>query len=129
MFKRFKEWLKKKHIIHEIYKRPFFHERELWFAFLGINVGFEQDGKGDEFLRPIVIIRKFNNEIFWGIPTTSKPKQGKYYFTFTYNRDDSTTAILSQLRLIDSKRLKYKIGHINTNDFLELKKRIISLLK
>ncbi len=38
-------------------------------------------------------------------------------------------ANLSQLRLIDSKRLKYQIGMISEKDFHELKKRVITLIK
>ena len=81
------------------------------------------------FLRPVVIVKKFNNEICWGIPTTKKTKKGKHYFSFEYKEDEFTTAILSQLRLIDSKRLDYKIGTMKEDDFVEIKKRLISFLK
>ena len=130
MSKNFQEWHTQKNDLHENNIRVFFHEREVWFTSLGANIGFEQDGKGKEFLRPIIIVKKFNNEILWMVPTTKRNKKGKYYFTFSYNEEDEhTTAIISQLRLIDSKRLKYKIGIINEEDFVEMKKRIISLLK
>jgi hypothetical protein len=36
---------------------------------------------------------------------------------------------LSQLRLIDSKRLDYKIGSMKEDDFAEMKKRLIAFLK
>jgi len=45
--------------------RPFFHGREIWFCAIGANIRFEQDGSGTEFLRPVVIIKKFNKEVFW----------------------------------------------------------------
>ncbi len=98
-------------------KRPFFHEREIWFCHLGVNVGFEQNGLGDDFLRPIIIFRKFNNEIFWGIPLTKKSKNTKYYFTFSFSKRGENTAILSQIRLIDARRLSYHIGEISEIDF------------
>jgi len=87
--------------------RVFFHRREVWFASLGINIGFEQDGKGDKFLRPIIVLKKFNNEVLWAIPTTTKNKNGPY-FRFDQGNNDFVTAIISQLRLMDSKRLEYK---------------------
>lgn len=68
MFKDFLSWHRKKEKIHNDFPRPFFHEREIWFCYLGANVGFEQDGQGIDFQRPVVIIRKFNNEICWIIP-------------------------------------------------------------
>ncbi|NDB58407.1 hypothetical protein EB001_08170 [bacterium] len=74
------------------------------------------------------ILKKFNNETLWGITLTSKKKIGEYYFTFEHDSGRESTANLSQLRLIDSKRLKYQIGTISENDFVELKKRIINLI-
>jgi mRNA interferase MazF len=129
MQKDFDSWNEKKKIINYEKVGPFFHQREVWWVNLGLNVGFEQDGKGGDCLRPVVIIKKFNNELCWGIPTTRKNKSGKYYFHFAYKQGEYTTAILSQLRLIDSKRLNYKLGVMVEEDFLEMKKRLISFLK
>jgi len=128
MEKDFKKWHKDKEIIHNERPRLFFHEREIWFCRLGVNVGFEQDGFGDDFLRPTIIFRKFNNEIFWGIPLTKKEKDKKYYFAFSFPERGKNTAILSQIRLIDAKRLAYHIGEISKEDFEVLKNKFKALL-
>ncbi len=128
MKKDFKKWHRQKSDINDNRARLHFHKRDVWFTNVGVNIGFEQDGKGKEFLRPIVILNKFNNETLWGITLTSKKKIGEYYFTFEHDSGRESTANLSQLRLIDSKRLKYQIGTISENDFVELKKRIINLI-
>lgn len=109
-------------------KRPFFHEREIWYAILGLNVGFEQDGRGSEFLRPIVIIRKFNNEVFWGVPLTHTIKQSPYYYPFSFTNKIESSAILSQIRLIDAKRLSHQIGSMNEVNFLSLTKKLKALI-
>lgn len=127
--KDFKEWHNEKVDLHEHKNRAFFHEREVWFASLGANIGFEQDGKHEKFLRPVIILKKFNNEVCWVIPTTRKDKKGKYYFKFEYKENEFTSVILSQLRLIDSKRLDYKIGNMKECDFIEMKKRLITFLE
>lgn len=127
MKKDFLKWNNKKEFLHNDKERPFFHEGEVWFCSLGINVGFEQDGKGESFLRPIIIIKKFNQESFWSLPLTKHQKKGKYYFSFNLN-DKISTAILSQIKLTDGKRLNYKIGNISRNDFIEIKKRLRQLL-
>lgn len=132
MKKDFQKWHTKKSEISEIKKSPFFHEREIWFCYLGANVGFEQDG-GEEFLRPVIVFRKFNNEIFWAIPLTkSKKKLSKkteqYYFPFSFLPEITSLAILSQIRLVDAKRLSRHIGTINEDDFGELKKKLKALL-
>lgn len=108
--------------------RPGFHEREIWYCHLGENVGFEQDGKGDDFLRPVIILRKFNNEIFWAIPLTSVIKKSKYYFAITLEDGKKSSAILSQIRLIDAKRLSYKIDNVDSVEFEELKKKLKDLI-
>ena len=128
MKRDFKKWHKKKNDLDQNEVRVNFHERDVWFGSIGANIGFEWDGKGEEFLRPIVILKKFNNETFWGIPLTTKVKDNQYYFIFEHN-DRKSAANLSQLRLIDAKRLKYQIGSISEKDFMELKKRIISLIQ
>jgi hypothetical protein len=128
MKKDFQTWHARKSDLHENKVRLHFHERDVWFTSVGANIGYEQDGKGEEFLRPIVVFKKFNNETLWGIFLTKKKKTGKYYFDFEYKENETSTANLSQLRLIDSKRLKYQIGTILEKDFAELKKRVIALI-
>ncbi|MBU2579013.1 type II toxin-antitoxin system PemK/MazF family toxin [Patescibacteria group bacterium] len=128
MQKDFQKWHDKKSKVDEIKKRPFFHEREIWYCTLGVNIGFEQDGGGEDFLRPVIIIRKFNNEIFWAIPLTRTQKKTKYYFQFVFGDNFSSAAILSQIRLVDARRLDYKIGDISKDNFKKLIKKFKDLL-
>ena len=102
MKKDFQKWHSQKRHIENERPRVFFKEREIWFCHLGENVGFEQDGRGDEFLRPIVVLKKFNNE--------------------------KSVAILSQIRLVDAKRLKYKMGDMKVEYFKVLKNKIRQFL-
>lgn len=129
MKKDFKKWHGQKQEIENDRPRVFFNEREIWFCYLGENVGYEQDGRGDEFLRPVVVLKKFNNEVLWATPLTKTKKKSKYYFSFVFNAEkDMSVAILSQIRLVDAKRLKYKIGDIKISDFEILKNKIRQLL-
>lgn len=129
MKKDFQSWHNEKSSLHNDKIRPFFHEREVWFASIGLNIGFEQDGRGESFLRPVIILKKFNNEVCWGVPLTKNQKKGKYYFQFKLKDKEVSTAILSQIRLVDSKRLQYKIGDMVENDFTEIKRKITQLLE
>ena len=129
MKKDFKNWHGQKQKIENDRPRVFFNEREIWFCYLGENVGFEQDGRGEEFLRPIIVLKKFNNEVLWTVPLTRTKKKGEYYFRFSFSSgDDTSSAILSQVRLVDAKRLKYKIGSMKVSDFEILKNKIRQLL-
>jgi len=127
--KDYKTWTPVKVKLHNSESiRPGFHEREIWYCHLGENVGFEQDGKGETFLRPIIILRKFNNEIFWAIPFTSTIKKSKHYFVVTLDDGKKSSAILSQIRLIDAKRLSHKIDNVKPTEFEELKKKLKDLI-
>jgi len=125
----FIEWTKLKIRLHlkPINKSLYFKEREIWWASLGINIGFETDGKNEKFERPVLIIKVFNGEVIWILPLTSKEKIGKYYYPFKFAGRKST-AILSQLRLISSKRLLRKIGKLPENDFKPILQRVKNLL-
>lgn len=124
----FIEWTKLKIRLHIKPERElFFHEREIWWASLGVNIGYEQDGKNETFERPILIVKKFNKHIFWSLPLTSKEKTGKYYYQIEYAGEKSMI-ILSQLRLISSKRLIRKIRKLPADEFKKVKDILKSFL-
>ena len=125
--KDFINWHKLKSNIEKKEKRLNFQIRDVLFCSIGENVGFEQDGRGEEFLRPVVVVKKFNKEVFLGVPLTHTDKKGKYYFSFNLNKETSV-AILSQIRLFDAKRIKYKIGMMSGQDFNSLKEKIRQIL-
>ena len=138
MEKDFDRWNQHKKILHaNPAPRVYVHERELWFAHLGTNIGFEQDGRGEGSLRPILVLRKFNNEVVWALPLTRRDKPGNpYYASFEYIVFPevesaplrSSVAILSQLRLLDGKRFRYKIGTVPTEAFASIKEKTRRLL-
>lgn len=129
MHDTFSEWHDKKSNIESSVYRTYFQEREVWWCSIGKNIGFEQNGKGKNFARPVVIIRKFSNEVFWGIPLTTKIRMGKYYISVDLNDGIQRIATLSQLRLIDGKRLLDKIKTINKTDHGKIISQITNLLQ
>jgi mRNA interferase MazF len=73
MIKDYTRWFSKKSVIQQSSnERVFFHEKEIWWCSTGSNVGSEEDGKGEDFARPVLIFKKFNKGIFWAIPLTTK---------------------------------------------------------
>ncbi|OJI09357.1 MAG: hypothetical protein COV08_01355 [Candidatus Vogelbacteria bacterium CG10_big_fil_rev_8_21_14_0_10_49_38] len=125
MIKNFDQWNKKKKVVNEKQTKDiFFKEREIWWINLGANVGYELDGKNEEFSRPIIIFRKFNKNTFWALPLTTKNKSGPYYFSFCLPDGSQNSVNLSQLRLIDAKRLIVKLGFISNEDYQILQGKI-----
>lgn len=121
MEKDFDNWnIKKKELSNG--GRVYFHKGDIWLASIGKNIGDEEDGKHSSFERPILIVRKFNNSIFLGIPLTSQDKEGKYYHKLTSFL--GSTAILSQVRLFDAKRLLRLMGKVENEELKEIKVKI-----
>jgi len=126
--KLFDQWNIQKKIIDARKNTKTIKERYIAFLQMGENVGFEQNGKGEKFLRPVLIYKKFSNHLFLGIPLTSKLKKERFYAEFSF-KDRKSTAILSQIRLFDSKRIEYISGRISQDQFQKIKKRLIALLQ
>lgn len=127
MNKDFKTWHNKKTILHDTNSKVFFHKREIWWCSLGLNIGFEQDGNGPEFQRPVIIFRKFNNDVCWVLPITTKLKTGKYYFSIDLGDKIERRVILSHLRLIDGKIFLDKITTLSEDQFTKLDKAVKAL--
>ncbi|MBN2825775.1 MAG: sulfate adenylyltransferase subunit CysN [Campylobacterales bacterium] len=106
-----------------------FRERDILFVSVGKNVGYEQYGKGEEFLRPVLVYKKFNTRTFLGIPLSTIPKEGSYYYAFNYTKDTISIANFSQMKTFDIKRAKYVSGNIKEKDFRELSQKLIKLLE
>jgi mRNA interferase MazF len=128
MKKDFQKWHAEKEKVNAVFRPPLFQEREVWFSSLGANVGFEQDGQGERFLRPIVVVRKFNQDIFWAIPLTRTEKRTAHYFPFSFDEHETSVAILSQIRLFDARRLVYRIGFMSEKDFYGMMQKFEALL-
>lgn len=124
------EWTKLKMRIHSNKERIiYFNEREIWWASIGINIGNEIDGKNGYFERPVLIFKKINPNTLLVIPITTQDKQGYYYLELeTETKKD--IFILSQMRLISSKRLirKMKNRTVPEKNFLLIKEKVAEIL-
>ncbi len=122
----FIQWTKLKIRIHLSDSRFYFLEREIWWTSIGINVGSEQNGKNKSFERPVLILKKFNNSMFLGVPLTRKKKEGRYYFIL--KSDVPIYVILSQIRVLSSRRLLRRMKKISLVDFVAIKVQIKNFL-
>ena len=77
--KDFDSWNTQKKKIDEKQTYPTVNQREVWWCSVGLNVGNEENGKGEFFRRPILIIRKFDKYTCLGVPLTTKIKDKWYY--------------------------------------------------
>lgn len=128
MKKDFSQWHSIKTIIENEHHPPLFREQEIWWCSLGTNIGFEEDGKSTLFERPVLVWRKFNRELFWGLPMTSKKKEGRFYYSFPLH-DHDRTVIISQLRVLSAKRLIRRLSKLSDHHFVLLDQSVCSFIK
>lgn len=101
---------------------------EVWMSAFGRNLGFEQNGSGDNFSRPVLIIKKFNNQMFWAVPLSTKQKSLDFYYNFTDHSGTKVSAILAQLKLVSVKRLRRKMNDMHASDLQAVLEKLKSFL-
>jgi hypothetical protein len=127
-FKNFLDWFKlKPKLDNSNHKPPLFKEREIWWCSIGENIGTEVSGKSEKYTRPVVIYKKLSKYTFLGIPTTTqlfdqkgKPRIGTWYQEIEIN-NIKMLAVLSQIRVLDYRRLDNLIAEIDGKDYGPIK--------
>ena len=126
MQKDFDKWnsLKKQIDAKDDKDRLFFRDGEVWWINIGLNIGFEVNGKDDQFMRPVLILKKYNKYSFLALPLTTVKKKSPYNVFLSIIDNKKSYANLSQLRNIDSKRLINKAGHIEIGILKEIREKV-----
>lgn len=115
--KDFDKWnIRKKFIHFNESKPPLFKERDIWWVSIGVNIGFEEDGKNQNYVRPVLVIKKFNRDFFLGVPMSTKLKNNIYYIPVSL-RGKTVSVLTSQLRVFSSKRICNKLSELDSNDY------------
>lgn len=121
MEKDFEGWNERKKQINGKKAAPFCHERELWWCALGVNMGNEQDGAGTDFRRPVLVLRGLSARTSLVIPLTTAPSDHPFRPSIGLVDGKEARALLSQMRVIDTKRLARKIGYLDQDVFDRIK--------
>ncbi len=121
MEKDFDRWNERKKITEITERYIPFYAGEVWWCTFGINLGVESDGKTESFMRPAIILKRFNKEMALIVPTTTRyNKDNKYHLRFSAEQGRIFIPCISQIRAISSKRLIAMIGILKQPDFLFL---------
>ena len=102
--------------------------RELWWCRIGVNIGSEQDGKGDEYSRPCLILRGFGPDACLVVPLSTSPREHPLRIDVGEVEAKEARANLSQMRVIDTRRLVRKIGFLDKNAFDHIRKAAKAIL-
>ena len=126
---KFIDWIGRKTRLHFAARQTSdFQEHELWWASFGENIGTEMNGKNTLFERPVVIVKKYSNEMMLAVPCTTKNKNGSWFFPFHFEGRE-VRAVLAQVRTISSRRLLRKMGYMDIQEFRMMKNALIELIK
>jgi hypothetical protein len=118
--KNFVDWFNLKPKIDAYnHNPPLYKENELWWCSIGENIGTETSGKSKGLTRPVVIYKKLSKYTFLGVPVTSqildshgKKRAGSWYCEISV-KGKTNLAILSQIRILDYRRLDKKIIQVD----------------
>lgn len=122
--KQFIEWSKKKirHHLDKIHneqnKKIYFREKEVWWVAFGKNIGYEIDGKQELFERPALILKKYNENMCFVIPFTTRIKNPLPWFQVLADFGvEPSAAVISQGKTISVKRLLRKVSVLSDDSF------------
>ncbi len=128
--KDFDKWNEKKKNIDldTNVKDIYFKEGQIWWCSFGLNIGGESYGKGENFRRPVLIIKKLSADLCIALPLTSKKKEGSWFLDITF-QDEKRWVMLYQIKMLDKKRFYLKIGELDNLDLSRVKEKLEKLLK
>lgn len=129
MQKDFDTWnVQKKQIDQQKSGSIMYHAREVWWAALGVNIGFEQDGVGDKKQRPVLVLKGFSKQVCMVVPLTTSPTRNAYRVDAGVVDGTPAAALISHMRLIDTKRLLKKVETMNLDVFEGIRKAAKDML-
>ncbi|MEK7500813.1 MAG: type II toxin-antitoxin system PemK/MazF family toxin [Patescibacteria group bacterium] len=127
MEKDFDGWNEVKKCTHTEQPR-LYTVREIWWCRFGVNIGTEQDGRGEWFVRPCIILRGFGSDACLVVPLTTSTRKHSLRILVGVVDGREARANLSQLRVVDTRRLERKIGFLDKGVFLSIRKAAKGLL-
>lgn len=128
MQKDFDNWNNKKKIIESRQDKFLFKEGDIWWCSVGINIKSESCGKGENYQRPVLIIRKLSSEVFIGIPLSTQEKIGTWFTDITI-LGQKRWALLYQIKMFSTNRFQRRLATLDDNDFTKVKEKLEQLLQ
>ncbi len=104
MEKNFNEWNALKQKLDIKINNLNFKERDIWWCSIGININ-----------------------LFFGIPLTTKIKENKFYHKIKFKNNEQC-AMLSQLKIFESKRMRSRMGDLPHGQFNEIRKKLAEII-
>ncbi len=127
--KDFDKWNSKKKKIDAFSDFQHPKEKEIWWCRIGLNVGTEVYGKGEEYTRPVLVVNAESSENCIIVPLTSKLKNKKYSCIIKTIDDKLHSALVFQIKNADKRRFKEKIYSLADDEYAKVKECFDKLYK
>ena len=128
MEKDFDKWNSKKKELEKLSKKFLFKTGDIWWCSVGLNIKAESCGKGEDYQRPVLVLRKLSGESFIGIPLSSKKKEGTWFCEITVH-GEQRYALLYQIRMFSANRFQRRLASLDDADFKRVKEKLEALLE
>lgn len=128
MEKNFDGWNTHKKLIETGVKNILFKEGEIWWCAVGINVGEESSGKGANYRRPVIVIKKLSGKNCIGVPLSTKPKFGSWFCEIRIFQTEKRYALLHQVKMFSVQRFNQRLTTLDHEDFDLIRKKLEALL-
>ena len=129
--KEYSSWIKQKEYLsyRSQDKLETIKEGDVFWSAIGSNVGKEVDGKSGRFSRPVLVFKKWSEDLFLSIPTSTRINT-KNEYKYKINLDGiEQVLIFNQARSLDTRRIYNKIGSLDRKELDNIKLKFIEYIK
>jgi mRNA interferase MazF len=111
----------------DIYNSKKYHPKEIWWSFWGLNIGYEESGKDKQFKRPVLILKTLSHNTCIVVPLTTSKDSNRNRINIGLIEGKHAKIIISQLKVIDTRRLSTKICILDDKIFFKIRKAVKDL--
>ncbi len=128
MEKDFDQWNTKKKSLEERDEKFLFKTGDIWWCSVGLNVRSESCGKGQDFQRPVLVLKKLSGDSFIGIPLSTQKKEGSWFCEISID-NEPRYALLYQIRMFHTSRFQRRLAALDDADIARVKEKLEALLE
>jgi mRNA interferase MazF len=128
MHKDFDRWNDKKKKLEQTAQKYLFKTGDIWWLSVGVNVQSESCGKGADFQRPVLVLKKLSGRSFVGVPLSTQTKEGSWFIDITVHKE-KRYALLYQIRMFSTNRFQRRLATLDDADLARVKEKLKALLE
>lgn len=128
MQKDFDGWNKNKKELEDRLTDFLFKTGDIWWCSIGLNLKTESCGKGENFQRPVLVLKKLSSNSFIGIPLSTQEKSGSWFIDISIH-GEKRYALLYQIKMFSTVRFQRRLATLDDLDMNRVKEKLQTLLE